>query len=119
MLILISPTMFCAEIREFTKTKGTSIWNFVCNSGLRKFRHGIYRSLNGTCCSDVGFYLQRSAERVRQREIYSPQANKRCDNQNNKLMHLAARANTNYTILYITQRNQTIKPNQSNIIELI
>ena len=26
---------------------------------------------------------------------------------------------TNYTILYITQRNQTIKPNQSNILELI
>jgi len=24
---------------------------------------------------------------------------------------LAAHANTNYTILYITQRNQTIKPN--------
>ena len=31
----------------------------------------------------------------------------------------AAHANTNYTILYITQRNQTIKPNQSNILELI
>ena len=32
---------------------------------------------------------------------------------------LAAHANTNYTILYVTQRNQTIKSNQSNILELI
>ena len=24
-----------------SKNKGTSLWNFVLNSGLRKFRHGI------------------------------------------------------------------------------
>ena len=62
-----------------------------------------------------------------ERKIYSPQVTKRYDNQN-KLMWQAAReeipiwlsahANTNY-ILCITQRSQTIKPNQSNVLELI
>ena len=33
-------------------------------------------------------------------------------------VQLAAQADTNYTILYVTQRNQTIKPNQSNILKL-
>ena len=27
----------------YFQNKGTSFWNFVQNSGLRKFRHGIYR----------------------------------------------------------------------------
>ena len=27
-----------------SKNKGTSLWNFVLNSGLRKFRHGIWSS---------------------------------------------------------------------------
>jgi len=69
-------------------------------------------------------------KRLTQREkfIDHKKKNKRCDNQNNKLMwqaaseeipiQLAAHANTNYTILYVTQRNQTIKPNQSNILKL-
>jgi len=26
---------------EYLENKGTSLWNFVLNSGLRKFRHGI------------------------------------------------------------------------------
>jgi len=30
-----------------SKNKGTSLWNFVLNSGLRKFRHGI--SIVETC----------------------------------------------------------------------
>jgi len=29
------------SVRPISKNKGTSLWNFALNSGLRKFRHGI------------------------------------------------------------------------------
>ena len=35
------------EKSVISKNKGTSLWNFVLNSGLRKFRHGI--SIVETC----------------------------------------------------------------------
>jgi len=38
-----------------SKNKGTSLWNFVLNSGLRKFRHGI---------SIVETYYQLSSREV-------------------------------------------------------
>ena len=32
-----------------SKNKGTSLWNYVLNSGFRKCRHGIDRSIVETC----------------------------------------------------------------------
>jgi len=41
------PTLCFKEIQVSSKNKGTSLWNFVPNSGLRKFRHSI--SIVETC----------------------------------------------------------------------
>ena len=38
-----------------SKSKGTSLWNFVLNSGLRKFRHGM---------SNVETCYQHSSKKV-------------------------------------------------------
>ena len=35
------PTLCCREIQVPSKKKGTSLWNFAPNFGLRKFRHSI------------------------------------------------------------------------------
>ena len=44
MLLSTYPTLCCKEIQVIYKNEGTSFWNFVSNSGLRKFCFGIYRS---------------------------------------------------------------------------
>jgi len=45
-LISTRPTVLKGN-SVISKNKGTSLWNFVLNSGLRKFRHGI--SIVETC----------------------------------------------------------------------
>jgi len=44
------PVLHCVKRKYgygYLQNKGTSLWNFVLNSGLRKFRHGI--SIVETC----------------------------------------------------------------------
>jgi len=42
-----NPSYTVLKGNVISKNKGTSLWNFVLNSGLRKFRHGI--SIVETC----------------------------------------------------------------------
>jgi len=43
-------TLFCKEIRvgNYLQNKGSSLWNFVPNSGLRKYRRQVYLVVNKT-----------------------------------------------------------------------
>jgi len=44
----LPPVLHCVKRKfGYLQNKGTSLWNFVLNSGLRKFRHGI--SIVETC----------------------------------------------------------------------
>ena len=43
----LPPVLHCVKKFGYLQNKGTSLWNFVLNSGLRKFRHGI--SIVETC----------------------------------------------------------------------
>jgi len=44
----LPPVLHCVSGNSvISKNKGTSLWNFVLNSGLRRFRHGI--SIVETC----------------------------------------------------------------------
>ena len=57
------------EKSVISKNKGTSLWNFVLNSGLRKFRHGISIVVSG---SGISWAICKSAYRSRQMTTPTP-----------------------------------------------